>query len=124
MIKALTVIAAITLTIPAHAEVVGGRPKGCPHAYCGCGVSLKVFGKIIPALNRAAEWLRRFPRAACAPGRVAARRHHVFYIQSCNDNGTVVAYDPNSGGHKTRIHTVSLRGYQIVDPNSSLLAAR
>lgn len=98
--------------------IVGGRPKGCPWRYCGCGVSLKVFNRIIPELNLAANWLRKFPRATCAAGRVAARSGHVFYIESCNGDGTVLAYDPNSGGGKTRVHTISLRGYHIVDPTS------
>jgi len=52
----------LALSIPATAEVIGGRPRGCPHAFCGCGASLHLFGRIIPALNRAAEWFR-FPRA-------------------------------------------------------------
>ena len=35
-------------------KVVGGRPPGCPHRYCGCGASICIFGKIIPSLNLAA----------------------------------------------------------------------
>lgn len=103
--------------------VVGGRPAGCPHAYCGCGVSLKVFGRIIPELNLAANW-RKFAPAAPAGGMVAWRRGHVFYIESVNGDGTVVAYDPNSGGHKTRVHTVSLKRYRVVDPHSTRYASR
>ena len=102
--------------------VVGGRPAGCPWRYCGCGVSLKVFGKIIPKLNLALNWKLMFPRTSPAPGMVAARSGHVFYIESVNSDGSVVAYDPNSGGHKTRVHTVSLRGFTVVDPHGSKLA--
>ena len=105
-------------------RVVGGRPAGCPSAYCGCGVSLKVFGKIIPELNLASNWLRKFPHAQPAPGMVAARSHHVFYIESVIDAQTVVAYDPNSGGHRTRIHTVSLRGFTVVNPHASRMASK
>lgn len=98
--------------------IIGGRPSGCPHRYCGCSASLKVFGKIIPELNLAANW-RRFPSASPAPGMAAWRWGHVFVIQSVNSDGTVVAHDGNSGRGLTRIHTVSLRGYRVVDPNGN-----
>ena len=97
-------------------QVIGGRPSGCPHAFCGCSASLKVFGRIIPALNLAANW-RRFPPSVPAPGMVAWRAHHVFVILAVNGDGTVVAHDGNSGHHLTRVHTVSLRGYRVVDPH-------
>jgi hypothetical protein len=57
--------------------VIGGRPAGCPSSYCGCGAALRVFGRVIPELNPAANWLR-FPRTSPAPGMVAARHGHVF----------------------------------------------
>ena len=57
----------------AVSQVIGGRPPGCPAQYCGCGASLHLFGRIIPALNLAANWLR-FPRAQPAQNMVAARR--------------------------------------------------
>ena len=100
--------------------VIGGRPAGCPRRYCGCGVSLKVFGKIIPELNLALNWKRKFPRTSPAPGMVAARSGHVFYIVSVIDSSTVVAYDPNSGGGRTRVHERSLRGYTVVNPHGSV----
>lgn len=106
--------------IETAAVIVGGRPAGCPRRYCGCGVSLKVFGKIIPELNLALNWKRKFPRTSPAPGMVAARSGHVFYIKEVIDSGTVIAYDPNSGGGKTRIHERSLRGYTVVNPHGSL----
>jgi len=108
--------------IETEGAVVGGRPAGCPHRYCGCGVSLKVFGKIIPKLNLALNWKIIFPRTEPAAGMVAARSGHVFYIMSVVDAQTVVAYDPNSGGGRTRVHTVSLRGYTVVNPHGSKLA--
>lgn len=98
-------------------EVIGGRPSGCPHAYCGCSASLKLFGKIIPELNLAANW-GRFPSAAPAPGRAAYRSGHVFVILAVNSDGTVLAHDGNSGRGLTRIHTVSLRGYRVVNPHA------
>lgn len=102
-------------------HVVGGRPSGCPSAYCGCGVSLKVFGRIIPRLNLASNWYS-FPSASPGPGMVAVRNHHVMLIEHMDSNGNAVVYDPNSGGHATRIHTVSLRGYHIVNPHGSRMA--
>ena len=103
--------------------VIGGRPSGCPHRYCGCAVSLKVFGRMVEGLNLAANWKRRFPRAHPGPGMVAARSGHVFYIVSMIDADTALAYDPNSGGGKTRIHPRDLRGYTVVNPNGSQVAS-
>lgn len=103
--------------VPDRGTVIGGRPSGCPHAYCGCSASLHVFGKMVPSLNLAANW-GRFPLASPAPGMVAYRSHHVFVIESVNPDGSVVAHDGNSGGGLTRLHTVSLRGYRVVNPRA------
>ena len=131
--RVLIVLAAlIALLSPAHArhhhrrhhamrvwstpgEVIGGRPAGCPHAYCGCGASLYLFGKIIPALNRAAEWFR-FPRARPAPKMAAVRQHHVFVLESHVEGDVWIVHDSNSGHHLTRRHARSIAGYVIVDP--------
>jgi hypothetical protein len=102
----------------ARAQVVGGRPPGCPRSFCGCGASLHVFGRIVPGLNLASNWLR-FPRAAPAPGMVAARRGHVFVLKQHLEGDTWLAYDANSGGHATRIHARSLRGYAVVNPRGA-----
>lgn len=96
------------------AVIVGGRPAGCPARYCGCAAARHV-GLSGAKWNLAANWLT-LPRASCAPGMAAARRGHVFIIKACHGNGTVTAYDPNSGGGKTRIHTRSLAGYTVVNP--------
>jgi hypothetical protein len=48
-------------------RVIGGRPSGCPSSYCGCGAALRVFGRVIPELNLAANWLR-FPVHRQHPG--------------------------------------------------------
>ena len=107
-----------------NVRYAGSRPRGCPYRWCGCGVSLKVFGRIIPSLNLAANWLRKFPRAAPAPGMVAARSGHVFYIEQVYDDGTVLAYDPNSGGHVAHEHRRSLRGFRVVNPHGARVASR
>lgn len=94
------------------------HPAGCARrAFCGCGVSIKVFGKPIRELFLARNWLR-FPSAAPASGMVAVRNGHVFYIERVLDNGTVLAYDPNSGGHKTRRHVRSLAGFSVRNPRA------
>ncbi|WP_342730857.1 hypothetical protein [Bradyrhizobium sp. B117] len=105
-------------TIVASGErIVGGRPAGCPSSFCGCGASLRVFGRVVPELNLASNWLR-FPRTAPAPGMVAARRGHVFVLEQHLGGDMWMAYDANSGGHATRMHARSLRGYTIVNPRS------
>lgn len=98
-------------------QVVGGRPAGCPNSFCGCGASLRVFGRIVPTLNLAANWLR-FPRTSPAPGMVAARRGHVFVLEKHVEGDTWIAYDANSGGRATRIHARSLKGYTVVNPHA------
>jgi hypothetical protein len=98
--------------------ILGSRPPGCPHAFCGCGASIHLFGRIIPALNRAAAWLD-FPRAAPAPGMAAARTHHVMVlVAEGHAPGYWLVHDSNSGRGLTRLHEVSLRGYVVVDPRS------
>lgn len=112
-----------------HARVgIVAHPAGCPRRlFCGCGVSVAVFGKPVRNLYLARNWLR-FPRARAAPGMVAYRERrgggHVMLIRRVNGDGTALVYDPNSGGGKTRVHVRSLRGYAIVNPHASQVAAR
>ncbi|RXH18714.1 hypothetical protein EAS54_09840 [Bradyrhizobium guangzhouense] len=98
-------------------RVIGGRPAGCPSSFCGCGAAIRVFGHVVPELNLASNWLR-FPRAAPAPGMVAARHGHVFVLEQPLGGDMWMAYDANSGGHATRMHARSLRGYTIVNPHA------
>ncbi|WP_312015280.1 hypothetical protein [Bradyrhizobium liaoningense] len=106
---------AATTTSISGSRVIGGRPAGCPSSFCGCGAALRVFGRVVPELNLAANWLR-FPRASPAPGMVAARRGHVFVLEQHLGGDMWMAYDANSGGRATRIHARSLRGYTVVNP--------
>jgi hypothetical protein len=64
----------------ARADVIGGRPDGCPHRYCGCA-SAKYVGLANNdgRLNLARNWLA-FPRAAPGPGMTVVRRGHVAII--------------------------------------------
>jgi hypothetical protein len=98
-------------------RVVGGRPSGCPHAFCGCEASLYKFGRIVPELNLAANW-RRFPRTAPAAGMAAVRSGHVMILQQHVDGNIWYVHDGNSGGHVTREHPRSIAGYSIVDPGA------
>lgn len=103
---------------PSGSGVIGGRPVGCPAAFCGCGASLHLFGRIIPALNLAANWLR-FPRASPAPKMAAVRQHHVFVLEQHISGDVWLAYDANGGSHKTWLHQRSISGYQIVNPSGA-----
>src|SRR6185437_10089856 len=105
-------------TAPSSERVVGGRPAGCPNAFCGCEASLYKFGRIIPGLNLASNW-RRFPRAAPAPGMAAVRSGHVMILESQVGGNVWTVHDGNSGGHVTREHPRSLAGYTIVYPNGA-----
>ncbi len=94
------------------------HPAGCPtRAFCGCGAAVRVFGHAVRSLYLAANWLR-FPRASPAPGMVAARRGHVFVLESNAGDGNWLVYDANSGHGGTRIHVRSLAGYTIVNPRA------
>lgn len=104
------------------ATVVGGRPSGCPRQYCGCGTSLKIFGRIRPELNLAANWVRKFPRTAPAPGMAAARSGHVMLLMEHVGGDKWKVYDSNSGGGLTRVHVRSIRGFAVVNPHATTVA--
>jgi hypothetical protein len=111
-----------TAAVYREAEVVA-HPAGCPsRAFCGCGASIEVFGRSIRELWRAANWFR-FPPASPAAGMVAVRYHHVFVIREVLGSGLVLAYDANSGGHRTRIHVRSLAGYSVRNPRGGRYAS-
>jgi hypothetical protein len=108
-----------SISITAASRVIGGRLAGCPSRFCGCGASLHLFGRIIPTLNLAANWLR-FPRASPAPKMAAARRGHVFVLEEHISGDTWLVYDANSGGSRTRLHPRSIAGFAIVDPSGAV----
>jgi hypothetical protein len=90
------------------------HPAGCPHVrFCGCGVSVRVYGHPVRELYLASAWYK-FPRASLAPGTVIVTPHHVSYVEAVND-GVPICYDPNSGGHLTRVHACMIGG-TIVSP--------
>src|ERR1700685_623744 len=77
-------------------SIIGGRPSGCPHAFCGCSASLYLFGKIIPELNLAANWFRKFPRTEPAPRMAAARSGHVMVLVEHRHGDVWLVHDGNS----------------------------
>jgi len=96
--------------------VVGARPSGCPHAFCGCEASLYLFGQIRPELNLAANWIKHFPRSEPAPGMAAVREHHVFVLMSQVSGTDWLVHDGNSGHGLIREHVRSISGYTVVNP--------
>ena len=98
--------------------VVGRRPFGCPHEFCGCEASLYLFGKIRRELNLASNWLKKFPHTLAAPGMAAVRNHHVMVLVSHVAGNIWMVHDGNSGGGLTRDHALSIDGYIIVNPRS------
>jgi hypothetical protein len=100
--------------------IIGARPDGCPHAYCGCGLR-KYLGLSDVRLNLASNWARLLPReSGPRTGLAAVRNHHVMYIESAASNGQWVIRDYNSGGGLSRVHVRDLRGYVFVNPHSQL----
>ena len=96
--------------------VIGARPDGCPHAYCGCGLR-KYLGLADVRLNLASNWARLFPREpAPRPGLAAVRSGHVMYIEASAGNGGWLIRDYNSGGGLSRLHVRDLHGYVFVNP--------
>lgn len=95
----------------------GGRPPLCPpRRWCGCALSLRVFGQPIRPLYLAANWMRYFRRAAPGPHMVAARKGHVMQLLAHVEGARWLVYDPNSGGGLTRVHVRSISGFVVVDP--------
>lgn len=115
----------------ADSRVIGARPPECRITikgrlipFCGCALSVKIFGRVVntPNLKLAAEWKRAFPRTRPAPGMVAARSGHAFQLVSHIKGHHWIVWDPNSGGGMIRLHARSIRPYTIVDPHGTRLA--
>ena len=99
--------------------VIGSRPEGCPHAYCGCGLR-KYLGLDDNRLNLASNWARFFPRVSGPSAGVAAvRGGHVMYLESSAGDGQWLVRDYNSGGGLSRLHVRDVRGYIFVNPRGS-----
>jgi len=99
--------------------IIGGRPSGCPHRYCGCGLA-RYLGLNDARLNLAWNWARLFPKAHAGPGMAVVWRHHVALIESMTGDGEALLRDYNSGKGLSRIHVRSIRGAVVVNPRSRL----
>lgn len=77
-----------------------------------------MFGRIIPSLNLARNWLL-FRHTTAAPGMAAANHRHVFVLERHIAGKVWLVYDANSGGHRIRRHPRSIAGFVIVDPHSA-----
>jgi hypothetical protein len=102
-----------------NGAIVGGRPAGCPHSFCGCEASRYVFGHIRPELNLASNWSRKFPRSSPASGMAAVRNHHVMVLVRHVGGNDWLVHDGNSGAGLTRDHVRSISGFAIVNPNGT-----
>jgi hypothetical protein len=102
--------------------VVGRRRAGFPYAFCGAEASYYVFGVTKRDLWLAANWIRKFPHTAPAPGMAAARSGHVMILMSHVSGSDWLVHDGNGGRHLTWEHVRSISGYTIVDPHSQRYA--
>ncbi len=119
MIRFMAAIAvallAVALAIPAEARnsreaIIGGRPAGCPHAYCGCALA-KYLNINDPRLNLAANW----PRYYKGSRMIAVWRHHVALVEEMISPGRALLRDYNSGRGLSRLHVRDLRGAMIIN---------
>lgn len=102
--------------------VIGGRPDGCPHAYCGCGLR-KYLGIDDARLNLAWNWARLYPRVEARVGAAAVRKSHVMLLVSHVGGTRWIVRDYNGGKHLSSIHERDVRGYVFVDPSASIAGA-
>lgn len=123
----LAVIVGIFL-IPALARaetrIVGSRPAGCPKQFCGCALSLKLFGAIKPTLNLAANWPRKFPRTNPAPQMVAARPGHVMQLIEHRGGNKWLVWTANSCKRRTCVRERSIAGFVVVNPFSRMASLK
>lgn len=98
--------------------LIGGRPAGCPHAYCGCGLA-RYLGLKDKRLNLAWSWAKIFPRTSAAPGMAAVRRGHVMLLQSHVEGTRWIVRDYNGGRHLSWIHERDVRGFVFVNPHGA-----
>ena len=99
-------------------QIIGGRPAGCPHAYCGCGLR-KFLGISDKRLDLAWNWARLFPRSSARPGAAAVRRHHVMLLVSHVGGSVWTVRDYNGGRHLSYVHERDVRGYVFVSVGES-----
>jgi hypothetical protein len=97
------------------ATVIGSRPRGCPAAYCGCGLA-RYLGLNDKRLNLAWNWVRMFPRTEARPGVAAVRHGHVMLLREHIAGAQWRVVDFNGGHHLSWVHVRNVRGYVFVQP--------
>jgi hypothetical protein len=97
--------------------IIGGRPAGCPHKYCGCGLA-RYLGLDDKRLWRAWSWAQLFPRSSASAGKAVVWRSHVALIVEMRGPREALLRDYNSGGGLSRLHVRSIAGAVIVDPST------
>lgn len=122
---------AVKRTQVADVQIVGGRPAECRITvdgklipFCGCALSVKIFGRVInePNLKLASTWRHAFPKTQAAPGMVGARNGHALQLISHIEGDRWIVWDPNSGGGLIRIHERRIGRFTIVNPQASRFA--
>lgn len=108
-----------TVDASGNTVVLGGRPAGCPRAYCGCGLR-KYLGIEDTSLDLAWNWARKFQRAHAAPGMAVVWRHHVALIEEIVSPSEARLRDYNSGRGLSRIHVRSIAGAVVVNPSARI----
>ncbi len=99
-------------------SIIGGRPAGCPHNYCGCGLRIYL-GISDKRFNLAWNWARFFPRTSAHAGAAAVRRGHVMLLENQVSGSVWIVRDYNSGNGLSRVHERDVRGYIFVDPHGA-----
>lgn len=105
------------------AVVIGGRPAGCPRAFCGCGLR-KYLGLDDRRLDLAWNWARFFPRTLARPGAAAVRPHHVMLLERHIAGTKWLVRDYNGGRHLAWLHVRDVHGYVFVEPGMRMGALR
>lgn len=101
--------------------LLGSRPDGCPHAWCGCGLA-RHLGLHDRRLWRAWAWEQIFPHTNARPGAVAVRRHHVMQLVRHIDGKRWLVRSYNDYRHKGWLVVRDVRGFVFVSPRGDQLA--
>lgn len=99
-----------------RAQVIGGRPAGCPARFCGCGLR-KYLGLSDTRLNLASNWARLFPRTAAHSGAAAVRKGggHVMLLEQQISGTQWLVRDYNGGRRLSWLHVRDVRNYIFVN---------
>lgn len=103
-------------------RVIGHRPSGCPHAYCGCGLA-RYLGLHDKRLWKAWNWARLFPRTHAHAGVAAVRHHHVMLLERRVKGNRWLVRSYNGGHHLSWVYVRNVRGYVFVNPRAGIRVA-